>query len=139
LTYVPSVDRYGQWGQWINANRAVGQPVLLGFNAADFGRTIEGWSDAQIVDGAMSTLRTMFGGDIPQPADFQISRWASDPFACGSYSYNKVGSTPAMRDRLAARIGDRVHFAGEATHRSSFATVHGAYLSGIRAAKEIAG
>ncbi|MEU9047619.1 MULTISPECIES: NAD(P)/FAD-dependent oxidoreductase [unclassified Kitasatospora] len=139
LMYVPSVDRYGQWGQWINLNRAVGQPVLLGFNAADFGRTIEGWSDTQIVDGAMTTLRTLFGGDIPQPVDFQISRWASDPFARGSYSYNKVGSTPAMRDQLAARIGDRVHFAGEATHRASFATVHGAYLSGIRAAKEIAG
>ncbi|MFD8705469.1 flavin monoamine oxidase family protein [Kitasatospora sp. NPDC059648] len=139
LEYVPDLDKHGQWEQWINLNRAVGQPVLLGFNAADFGRTIEGWSDDRIVAGAMETLKTMYGGDIPQPVDFQISRWASDPFARGSYSYYKVGSTPAMRDQLAARIGERVHFAGEATHRSSFATVHGAYLSGIRGAKEIVG
>ncbi|MFH8387497.1 FAD-dependent oxidoreductase [Kitasatospora sp. NPDC018058] len=75
----------------------------------------------------------------PQPTDYQITHWASDPYARGSYSYNKVGSTPMMRDQLAARTDERVHFAGEATHRSSFATVHGAYLSGVRAAKEIAG
>ncbi|MEU9078663.1 NAD(P)/FAD-dependent oxidoreductase [Kitasatospora sp. NPDC048538] len=139
LMFAPNLDKYGQWEQWINLNRGVGQPVLLGFNAADFGRTIEGWSDAQIVGGAMETLKTMYGGDIPQPTDFQITRWASDPYARGSYSYYKTGSTPGMRDALAARIGDRVHFAGEATHRESSATVHGAYLSGIRAAKEIAG
>ncbi|MEE1784931.1 NAD(P)/FAD-dependent oxidoreductase [Streptomyces sp. SP17BM10] len=139
LTYVPNLDRYGQWEQWINIDRAAGQPVLLGFNAADFGRTVEGWSDSQIVDSAMGTLRTMFGADIPQPVDFQITRWASDPYARGSYSFVKVGATPATRDQLAAGVDGRVHFAGEATHRQDPATVHGAYLSGIRAAKEIAG
>ncbi|MFD8705474.1 FAD-dependent oxidoreductase [Kitasatospora sp. NPDC059648] len=138
LMYMPNLDKHGQWEQWINLNRAVGQPVLLGFNAADFGRTIEGWSDAQIVASAVETLKTMYGGDIPQPTDFQITRWASDPYARGSYSFYKAGSTPGTRDQLAAPVGDRVHFAGEATHRDSSATVHGAYLSGIRAAKEIA-
>lgn len=139
LNYVPALDKHGQWAQWINVTRVNGQPVLLGFNAADFGRAIEGWSDTRIVDSAMKTLRTIFGSDIPAPTGSQISRWASDPYARGAYSFNKVGSTPAMRDQLAASVDDRVYFAGEATHRKSFATVHGAYLSGIRAAKEITG
>ncbi|MGW6391624.1 flavin monoamine oxidase family protein [Streptomyces sp. NPDC055103] len=139
LNYVPPVDKYGQWAQWINVTRANGEPVLLGFNAADFGRTIEGWSDTEIVNSAMQTLKTIFGQDIPAPVDHQITRWASDPYARGSYSYYKVGSNPAMRDQLAASIADRVYFAGEATSRKSSATVHGAYLSGISAAKEIAG
>ncbi|MGW6391629.1 flavin monoamine oxidase family protein [Streptomyces sp. NPDC055103] len=139
LNYVPALDKYGQWAQWINVTRVNGQPVLLGFNATDFGRTIESWDDAEIVDSAMETLRTIFGPDIPAPTGHQISRWASDPYARGAYSYSKLGSTPAMRDQLAAGVGDRVFFAGEATHRKSFATVHGAYLSGIRAAKEITG
>ncbi|RXS70606.1 NAD(P)/FAD-dependent oxidoreductase [Streptomyces sp. TM32] len=138
MTYVPDVDKYGQWEQWINISRPTGQPVLLGFNAADFGRTIEGWSDTQIVNSAMGTLRTIFGSGIPGPVGYQITRWASDPYAQGSYSFNKINSTPAMRDHLAASVDDRVHFAGEATHRNSYQTVHGAYLSGIRAAKEIA-
>ncbi|NJP99094.1 FAD-dependent oxidoreductase [Streptomyces sp. PLAI1-29] len=137
MTYIPELERFGQWEQWINITRPTGKPVLLGFNAADFGRTIEGWSDARIVDSAMGTLKTIFGSDIPAPVDHQITRWASDPYARGSYSYNKIGSTPAMRDHLAASVGKRVHFAGEATHRASYQTVHGAYLSGIRAAKEI--
>ncbi|MFD6226881.1 flavin monoamine oxidase family protein [Streptomyces sp. NPDC060232] len=137
LNYVPPVDKYGQWAQWINVTRANGEPVLLGFNAADFGRTIEGWSDTQIIDSAMQTLKTIFGQNIPEPTGHQITRWASDPYARGSYSYYKVGSTPAMRDQLAASITDRVYFAGEATSSKSSATVHGAYLSGIKAAKEI--
>ncbi|MEU9078661.1 NAD(P)/FAD-dependent oxidoreductase [Kitasatospora sp. NPDC048538] len=139
MTYVPDLSHYGQWEQWINVARADNQPVLLGFNAADFGRTIESWSDNQIVDSAMTTLKTIFGGDIPAPTEYQITRWASDPYALGSYSFNELGSTPDMRDQLAAAVDGRVHFAGEATSRQSFATVHGAYLSGIRAAKEIAG
>ncbi|WP_344657944.1 flavin monoamine oxidase family protein [Catenulispora subtropica] len=139
LGYVPDLEHYGQWAQWVNVARPTGQPVLLGFNAADFGRTIESWSDARIVDSAMATLKTIYGGDIPAPLGYQITRWASDPYALGSYSYNKLGSTPAMRDQLAAAIAGRVHFAGEATDKMNFATVHGAYNSGLRAAKEITG
>ena len=137
LGYVPAVDKYGQWAQWINITRPTGKPVLLGFNAADFGRAIEAWSDTQIVDSAMATLRTIYGSGIPAPLDYQITRWASDPYALGSYSYHPIGSTPAMRDELAASIDGLLYFAGEATSRPSFATVHGAYDSGIRAAKEV--
>jgi monoamine oxidase len=139
LEYVPTLDKYGQWAQWINVARPTGQPVLLGFNAADFGRTTESWSDAQIVDSAMSTLRTIYGNDIPAPTDYQITRWAADPYARGSYSFTRLGATSDMRDHLAASIDGRVHFAGEATDRKDYATVHGAYRSGLRAAKEIAG
>jgi len=139
MTYVPPVAQSGEWVEWLNLARPTGEPVLLGFNAAEFGRTIESWSDAEIVASALATLRTIFGADVPNPVRHQITRWASDPFALGSYSFNQVGSTPVMRDHLAASVDGRVHFAGEATHRRSFATVHGAYLSGIRAAKPIAG
>lgn len=139
ITYVPEVARAGQWVEWLNVARPTGEPVLLGFNAADFGREIEQWADGEIVDRALATLRTIFGADVPAPLGYQITRWAADPFARGSYSFNRLGSTPVMRDHLAASVDGRVHFAGEATHRRSFATVHGAYLSGVRAAQEITG
>ncbi|MFJ9365786.1 flavin monoamine oxidase family protein [Nocardia sp. NPDC101769] len=139
LTYAPGLDKAGQWSQWINYSRAADQPILLGFNAADFGRTSETWSDADLVAGAMNTLRTIYGPTIPAPTDYRITRWSSDPYAHGSYSFNKLGSTPDMRDHLAASIDDRVHFAGEATDRKSFGTVHGAYNSGLRAAGQITG
>jgi monoamine oxidase len=139
LTYIPGLDKAGRWGQWINYSRAANQPILLGFNAADFGRTSETWSDTDLVATAMDTLRTIYGPGIPAPIDHQITRWSADPFAHGSYSFNRLGSTPEMRDQLAAPVDDRVYFAGEATDRGSFGTVHGAYNSGLRAAEEITG
>ncbi|QHC23012.1 NAD(P)-binding protein [Streptomyces sp. GS7] len=139
LEYVPDVDEYGRWAQWVNVARLTGQPALLGFNAADFGRTIGSWSATEIVDSAMSTLKTIYGSGIPAPTGYQITRCASDPYAHGSYSFTKLGATSDMRDQLAASVDGRVHFAGEATDRKDHATVHGAYRSGLLAAKKIAG
>ncbi|TAF48996.1 MAG: amine oxidase, partial [Oscillatoriales cyanobacterium] len=127
----------GEWTEWVSFKRVADQPILLGFNAADRGKAIEAWSDAQIIASAMETLKTIFGDEIPQPIEAQITRWASDPFSLGSYSYNAMGSTPKMRQALAAPVGQALFFAGEASHRKFFATAHGAYLSGLRAARQI--
>ena len=135
LEYVAA--QRGAWTEWVSLMRTHGLPVLLGFNAADQGRAIEAWTDAQIVASAMQTLRTIFGNAIPDPLDYQITRWASDPYALGSYSFNAVGYTPALRIELAKPFDQKVFFAGEATEAQHFSTAHGAYLSGQRAAKEI--
>lgn len=137
INYIPDASKYGQWAEWISLARPTGQPILLGFNAAAFGREIENWSDQQIVASAMATLRVMYGTNIPEPTDTIITRWGSDPYALGAYSCDVLGSTPEMRTDLANNINSRVFFAGEATERQHYQTVHGAYLSGIRAADEI--
>ena len=135
LEYV-SPER-GVWSEWVSFMWAANVPVLLGFSAAERAREIEAWSDAAIVASAMATLRVIFGPQIPDPVDYQITRWAMDPFALGSYSFNALGATPEMRTTLAAPLGDKLFFAGEATERDYFGTAHGAYLSGLRAADEI--
>lgn len=135
LEYVPA--KHGEWTEWVSFQRAMKKPVLLGFNAADRGREIETWTDDQIVASAMETLKAIFGADIPQPIDWQITRWASDPFARGSYSYHALGSTPGMRDTLGRALSTRLFFAGEATHRDYFGTAHGAFLSGLRVARDV--
>jgi monoamine oxidase len=135
LEYVSA--NHGEWTEWVSFQRAVQKPILLGFNAADRGSEIEAMSDEQIVASAMETLKTVFGGDIPQPIDWQITRWASDPFARGSYSYHALGSTPRMRDALASSLSRRLFFAGEATSRHYFGTAHGAYLSGLQVARDV--
>lgn len=136
LEYIPPQSEHGKWSQWLNLARLTGKPILLGFNAGDFGGQIEAWTDAQIVSSAMQRLRKIFGSSIPDPTSFQITRWSQDPFSYGAYSFYKLGSKPAMRDDLAAPVGTRVFFAGEATHRQMFATAHGAYLSGVKAATQ---
>ncbi len=135
LEYI--AEEHGEWTEWVSFARTTGQPVLLGFNAGTRGREIEALTDEEIVESAMQTLRILYGDDIPEPTDFQITRWASDPFARGSYSFCSVGSTPEMRRELARPLDGKLFFAGEATNVDYYGTADGAYQSGLRVADEV--
>lgn len=126
----------GRWVEWVSFAKT-GAPILLGFNAADRARELEKWSDQAIIDDGMQVLREMFGNSIPQPVATQITRWAQDPYAYGSYSFNAVGSTNQDRKALASTVAGRLLWAGEATSSLYPGTVHGAYLSGVEAAKRL--
>lgn len=133
IDYLAPVD--GLWGNWLNGFPSTGLPLLVGFNAADMGRHMEAWDDRATVFSAMVALRDMFGSAIPDPTHHQITRWARDPFALGSYSFNAVGAS--AKDRCALFGADwqgRLHFAGEATSHDHPGTVHGALMTGIAAA-----
>ena len=80
---------------------------------------------------------TVQAADKPTPAAMIRTSWSTDPLAFGAYSYMAVGAEPKMRNALAAPLGNRVFFAGEATANDYPATVHGAQSSGVRVAKEI--
>ena len=82
-------------------------------------------------------LRRFFGNDI-EKAILKTSEtaWRSNPLTLGSYSYAKPGGAGA-RQVLATPIDDRLFLAGEATMPQSYSTVHGAWLSGQRVAKQI--
>lgn len=128
----------GRWCEALNLAHYVNKPVLLWFNAGEYGAAIEALTDGEITAAAMATLRTIYGAGIPAPEAVHISRWLSDPFARGAYSSLAPGATPDDRAALAAPVGGRLFFAGEATHRDFPATVHGAYLSGLAAANVLA-
>ncbi|MFQ5878129.1 MAG: flavin monoamine oxidase family protein [Acidobacteriota bacterium] len=66
-----------------------------------------------------------------------FAEWVGDPFSLGSYSITRLGGY-GQRAVLATPIQDRLYFAGEATEPGPhYQTVHGAYTSGRRAAREI--
>lgn len=130
-------ENKGRWCEWLNLHKYTGQPVLLGFNAGAYGVQIEAQSDEAIVAEAMSVLRRIYGTAIPTPTGWAITRWMSDPFSVGSYSHIPPGASGADYVELSRPVAQRLFFAGEATNRAYPATAHGAYLSGIRAAKEI--
>lgn len=126
----------GEWTEFLNLYPLIRKSVLLGFNAGSFGKQLESMTDEEIVQSVMTVLRKMYGGSIPEPEVALITRWASDPFSLGSYSHIPVGSSPKDMAELAKPVGGRLFFAGEHTSEY-YATVHGAYLSGLRAAAEI--
>ena len=130
-------EQRGAWAEWLNIQRYLKRPVLLGFNAGSYARQLEQRSDQAIVASAMEALRAMFGARIPEPEAALMTRWSSDPLAGGSYSFLATGATPADYDALAASVADRLFFAGEATSREYAATVHGALISGRDAAEQI--
>ena len=127
----------GHWAEWLNSHYYTRQPVLLGFNAGQHGSEIEAMSDGEIIDEAMQTLFQRYGNDIPQPEAQLITRWGSDPFSLGSYSYIATGASVADYQELAKSVNQRLFFAGEATSSDHPSTVHGAFLSGLREANKV--
>ena len=82
----------------------------------------------------------MFGSGAPTSAvESVVTAWHSDEFSGGAYSHVAPGASFTDYRTLAKPFGERIFFAGEATHATYPGTVHGAYLSGERAANEIAG
>lgn len=122
---------------FFNIGKFLNTPILLGYVGGDTGRRLEMRSDQNIVEDLMKIFRKYFDRSCPEPESFFVTRWSSDPFSRGSYSYYGVGSSYDDRDYLAEPIDSQIYFAGEATHREFPATTHGAYLSGIREAKRI--
>lgn len=117
--------------------------LFLGGNAArridphdaDKGSSIP-LSDDEAVEDAMDSLRTVFGKKIPDPVATRVTRWGSDPFSRGGYSFAKVGCESNAYDDIARPLGDLL-FAGEHTSKQSHSTVHGAWETGQREAKRI--
>ncbi len=128
-----------RWCQWVNVARHCGAPILIGELAGDFARRAEALSDEALVGSALRTLRRMFGAELADPVEVRRTRWRLDPFARGSYAHLTPGATPADRDRASAPHLGRVFFAGEHTYRHCPTNVHGAWLSGVRAATHCLG
>ena len=93
-------------------------------------------SDAEIAQEAFAVLWTAYP-DAMAPLRVTTSAWEDDPYCFGSYSFVTVGGSLDFSDDLAEPQG-RLYFAGEHTNRAYPATVHGAYLSGVRAAESVA-
>ncbi|KAI0817703.1 Sec1-like protein [Xylaria sp. FL0064] len=128
----------GRCFQWFNVSNTSGIPVLLALMAGDAGFDTEHSKNDELVAEATEVLRSVFGSKVPQPVHSIVTRWGSDRFARGSYS--SAGPTMRVDDyqTMAQPVGN-LFFAGEHTTNTHPATVHGAYLSGLRAASEVLG
>ena len=122
---------------WLNTAHYTQEPILVTYHSGSRARHIRRWSDEELVHRALQALRRIFGDGVCEPEGYVRTRWEEDPFSRGSYSFQRVGQRPEDRDLLAAPLHGRIFFAGEATHPHYFGTVHGAYESGLRAAREV--
>ncbi|KAI1515282.1 Lysine-specific histone demethylase [Pyrenophora tritici-repentis] len=131
-------EKRGRFYLFWNCIKTSGKPVLVALMAGDAAHWAENTSNNELVKEVTDRLDAMFAPNhVPLPTETIVTRWKKDPFARGSYSY--VGPKTQTGDYdVMARPHGPLHFAGEATCGTHPATVHGAYLSGLRVAAEVA-
>ena len=112
--------------------RPFGRDIVICYFGGGYARELE--ESGELVAAGEAALVNLFGASVrkhlSQPA---ATGWHLDPFARGAYSSARPGHAHRRAD-LAAPLGDRLFFAGEACSLDFFSTCHGAHLSGIDAA-----
>lgn len=121
-------------------------PVLIALIAGSVANSIENIDDETIKSRCLTVLNETFS-NVSNLKHFFVTRWKSDPWSQGVYTYISTESTPEDFDLIAEPVSysnqndnqvPRIFFAGEHTIRNYPATVHGAMLSGLREATNIA-
>lgn len=85
---------------------------------------------------------------LPPIVNVERTQWGTNPWTRGSYSFVSKAGSGSDFDTLASPLpcesaGSKeapalqLMFAGEATHRYFYGTVHGAYLTGVREAERL--
>lgn len=113
--------------------------ILVTLMAGQSAYDSETMSKEDLVQEALETLALIHPHikHIPKPVETVVTRWSQDEFAKGSYSFVGKDGTGDDYDLMAKPVDGQLYFAGEATSRHYPATAHGAYLSGIKVAKDV--
>ena len=76
--------------------------------------------------------------DLPSPSSVITTEWLNDPYACGSYSAQTVGSHLSDFDAFSETDYGRVYFAGEHCQAEMYGCVSSALETGRNAGAKIA-
>ncbi|MDE0310108.1 MAG: NAD(P)/FAD-dependent oxidoreductase [Acidiferrobacterales bacterium] len=103
----------------------------------DWARQLASRSIDEKVDYALGELERMLGSSVRRNfSRGTATAWGNDIWSLGSYASARPGAY-AMRQVLRQPVADRIFFAGEACHRTFWATVDGAHLSGRETATAV--
>ena len=105
------------------------------------------WTNLAIVAAILDDLDATFPQASANAAtnayiDSDVQNWGAHPYTLGAYSYAKIGTFTTASDNKRADLkvpvaGNRIYFAGEASHETHPSTVVGALHEGERAANEV--
>lgn len=116
-----------------------GAPLLTGWTGGPAAGALlrkpgRAWRDAAVA--SLASIAGMPRARIrEQVARIVAHDWSRDPFTRGAYSYATAGCEDGP-EQLGRPVGRTLFFAGEATS-DELGTVHGAFGSGERAAREV--
>lgn len=131
-----------KWWRTIYSFTRISEYALLGWLSGEEAQLVESLDPVDV--GRTITeevLRRFFHPEFPEPETTFITKWAEDAYSKGSYTFVSVGSSVKDIELLSQPIySDPCHekpillFAGEACHPEFYSTVHGAFLTGKKAA-----
>lgn len=131
-------EQRGEFPLIVDFTADAGAPTLvLVHGGARVREHLDAVDDATLVGEALALLAALLDVTVPAPIASHVTRWRSDPHARGSYSFPALGQSLDDFDALAEPVGERVLFAGEATSRAYFGTLHGALHSARREAARL--
>lgn len=112
--------------------------VLESLVAGEEGIFTETLSDECLIDVVSELFAKCFPKlHLPRPKKIIRSKWSSDKFTKGSYTYMTIKTTTEDVENLREPLENQVFFAGECTTYKYMGTVHGAFISGGEAADKI--
>ena len=111
-----------------------GLPVIESFLGGTCAEELE---DGDAAAFAIDELARLLGGEWrARLTPVAVTRWRQEPYIGGSYSHARIGRA-GDRLVLAETVEERIHFAGEACSPTDFSTAHGAYATGVAAARAV--
>lgn len=121
------------------------QPRLLeGWINGEHARYMETLTEEEVLEGLEWLLRKFLPFDVPHPQRFLRTQWHSNPNFRGSYSFRSTLADDLRTGPwdLEAPLVDvcgkpRLQFAGEASSKTHYSTVHGATETGWREADRL--
>jgi monoamine oxidase len=132
-------EQGGRISFWDPHPQGKGMPALQGWITGRAAQELSDLGERAAIPRALAWIeQALPGSNAKARLKWSAFRdWVRDPYALGSYSYTRPGGT-GQRVVLGTPIEDVLFFAGEATQAAPhYQTVHGAHLSGRRAALEI--
>ncbi|KAG5680982.1 hypothetical protein PVAND_010456 [Polypedilum vanderplanki] len=145
------LDENSHWTKYMtgfDVAYPVPENTLIGWIGGKGAKLIEKITDEEIAEHCTDIIRKFLKDkNIPNPSHVFCSRWNTNKFIGGAYSYTskntdnierweKILSFPIIKETSNGHK-NLLLFAGEAVHEQYFSTVHGAFLSGIQQAELI--
>jgi len=113
-------------------------PVLVVFLSTEESHLFEQVEEKTVIQHCLSVLEKYYGSEVSEQFENGfMTKWKSDIYSRGSYSFMAKGALPEDFEVLGEPVDDTLFFCGEATSKPHHGTVTGAVESGEREANRI--
>ena len=135
--YYTVAKETGRWPVWMNYRTFSKEKILMGLCMGDYAKKADLMSTEELTEDGLKVLKNVWEGTVGEVQNVLKTSWLNDPFTKGAYSFPRVDNSKEDFENLAEPIDNKLFFCGEHTDLEYLATTHGAFFTGIRAAKEV--